>query len=308
MSYCYGPVPSRRLGFSLGIDLFPNKICSFDCVYCQLGVSGKKTLNRVSCVDLRALRKELEEITSKNFKIDYITISGCGEPTLHKNLDKIINLIKKATQNKYPVCVITNSSLLYRKDVRNELKNVNLIIPSIDAASETIFKKINRPCKHITVNKIIKGLICLRKEYKGKIWLEVMLIKNLNDNANEIRNLKRAISLIEPDRIQLNLPTRAKHQKIRLPKPSKLKALKKIFGNNTDIVNSFYSKKQTKTKAHHEKDIWNFLKRRPATIGDLKNSFNLNYSQINRHLKILLKTNKIAKLEESGYFYAANAK
>ena len=227
-NYFYGPVPSRRLGFSLGVDLLSKKTCSFNCLYCQLGPNSKKTAKRFSFSKLPKFKEGLKEIIGRNPKINYITISGSGEPTLYKGLDKIIAAIKKVTQNKYPVAVITNSSLLYKGEVRDELKKADLIVPSLDAATSKTFSKINRPCKGITLKRIVSGLIQLRKEFKGKIWLEIMLISGINDSKREIEKFKEIIDKISPDKIQLNLPVRPAGVKISLPSRSKIEDRKSV--------------------------------------------------------------------------------
>ena len=155
-NYFYGPVPSRRLGVSLGVDIIPRKTCSFDCVYCQLGPGSKRCIKRSSYIDIPVFKKELRDCVRKNPALDHITISGSGEPTLHTDLDKIISIIKKTTHRKYPVCVITNSSLLYRKKVRDELQGADLIIPSLDAARASVFRAVNKPHASITVDKVIR--------------------------------------------------------------------------------------------------------------------------------------------------------
>lgn len=238
MNYFYGPVPSRRLGFSLGVDLLNEKICSFDCIYCQVGRTVKKTIRRGSFINFEEFKKELEAIVLRECKIDYITFSGSGETTLHKGLDKIISAVKNITANKYPVCVITNSSLLYRKDVRDELRGADLVIPSLDAAKEDVFRKINRPYKNITFSKILKGIVSFRKEFKGAIWLEIMLIKGVNDSISDARNFRKIIEKINPDKVQLNLPVRPAPVKLELTALDKLEKIKKIIGFDAEILSS----------------------------------------------------------------------
>ena len=303
-NYFYGPVPSRRLGFSLGVDLFPKKTCSFDCIYCQLGISSKKTVKRFSFLKLSKFKKDLKEIISKNPKINYITISGSGEPTLHKGLDKIIATIKKITQNKYPVAVITNSSLLHRGEVRDELKEADLIVPSLDAATAKTFSKINRPLKGITLKKIVSGLIRLRKEFKGKIWLEIMLIAGINDSKREIEKFKEIIDKINPDKIQLNLPIRPAGVKISLPSRSKIERIKKALGKRSKVVVKFSLKKSgSKTYGNLKRDIFVFLKVRPATLDDLTRSLNANSNEIAKQLFLLLDQKKIKKSRLRGIKY-----
>lgn len=242
MKYFYGPVPSRRLGYSLGVDIIPKKICSFDCIYCQLGKTKKTSVKRFSYVDVKELVQELKEIIKGRPRIDYITFSGSGEPTLHKRLDKIVSAIKRTTKNKYPLCLITNSSLLYQKAVRDEIKGFDLIIPSLDAAIVSDFRKINRPHPAITLDRVIKGLIALRKGFRGKIWLEIMLVGKVNDSISEIAGLKAAISKIKPDKVQLNIPVRPPACKLSLLPLKKLKIIKKILGEKAETVTFFSDK------------------------------------------------------------------
>ncbi len=306
-SYFYGPVPSRRLGFSLGVDLLPKKTCSFNCLYCQLGLSSKKTAKRFSSLKLSKFKEDLGEIINRNPEINYITISGSGEPTLHKGLDKIIATIKKVTRNKYPVAVITNSSLLYRKGVRDELKMADLIVPSLDAASEKTFSKINRPLKGVTLKKIVSGLISLRKEFKGKIWLEIMLISGINDSKGEIEKFREIIKRINPDKIQLNLPVRPAGVKISLPRESKIEMIKKVLGKSSKVVVKFSLKgRSNRTPGNLKKDILNFLRVRPGSLEDLLNSLAASSSQVNKQLSLLLakKLIKMSRIRGIKHFIA----
>ncbi|UCD15910.1 MAG: radical SAM protein [Candidatus Omnitrophota bacterium] len=303
MSYFYGPVPSRRLGLSLGVDVVPAKVCSFDCIYCQVGVTTTKSLRRFFYVDLDKFRKELKDILRKQPKIDYITFSGSGEPTLHKNLDKIIRITKEITQSRYPVCVITNSSLLYRKDVRRELKQADLIIPSLDAASSKNFYKINRPAAGITFKKVIDGLIALRREFKGKIWLEIMLIANINDSVKEAKGFKRIIEKIAPDKVQLNLPVRPTPVKLKLPTKGKLSILAKIIDFNIEVAESFHKNRQRRFSLDAKEQIIRYLRRRPATLDDLRRSLGLDAAGVNKDLRSLVQSKKIKQYLYRGKKY-----
>jgi len=304
-NYFYGPVPSRRLGFSLGIDLFPKKTCSFNCLYCQLGPSDKKVIRRFSFIKFSKFRRDLREIIKKNPKIDYITISGSGEPTLHKDLDKIITAIKEVTQNKYPVAVITNSSLLYRKKVREELKRADLVVPSLDAATVKTFSKINRPHKAVTLKKIIYGLNQLKREFKGKIWLEIMLVAGINDSNKEARKFKEIIDKINPDKVQLNLPIRPAGVKIFLPNQKRINNIKKILGRNSKVVAKFSLKKRKRRIGGDlRRDILNFLKVRPASLEDLVKSLGVNPNWIIKQLFMLLEQKVIREcwIKRTKYF------
>lgn len=295
MGYFYGPVPSRRLGFSLGVNLTPRKFCTLDCIYCQLGKTTKKTIKRFFYVDIIELKNELKKIINNNPKIDYISLSGSGEPTLHKRLDKIIDTIKATTNNKYPVCVITNSSLLHNKEVREELKNADLIVPSLDAATPKTFSLIDRPHKQITFQKIISGLINLRKEFKGKIWLEIMLIGGVNDSLSEARKFRKLVNRIKPDKVQLNLPVRPSSVSIVLPDYELVKRISAIIGKKCEVVASFYTDYQKKISKNVQGIIVKYLNIRPATIKDLEKSLGIKEKVLAKHLEKMLKLGLIIK-------------
>ena len=306
MSYFYGPVPSRRLGLSLGVDLVPAKRCTFDCVYCQLGKTTRKTLRRFSYVDLKVLGREFKKILNLHPKIDYLTLAGSGEPTLHKDLDKIIALLKKISQNKIPVCIITNSSLLYRKEVRKELLSADLVIPSLDAVTPSLFKKLNRPCPGITVDKVISGLIALRREFKGSLWLEIMLAAGINDTEAEALKFKKAIELICPDKVQLNLPVRPSEEKTAVPEAAKVRKIQKILSSSAEIVSPFSAKKQKKLAQGLAELILEYVKRRPATLADLHDSLGAHEQELVKSISLLLEENKIKKEKFKGrIFYSA---
>jgi wyosine [tRNA(Phe)-imidazoG37] synthetase (radical SAM superfamily) len=237
---------------------------------------------------MERLKKQLKEIVSKKPRIDYISISGMGEPTLHKKLDLIIDAIKRITKNKYPVAVITNSSLLYNKEVRDELLSADLIVPSLDAATKKSFIKIDKPQKNITFEKIINGLVSLRKEFRGKIWLEIMLIGGINDSLEEAYRFKALVKKINPDKVQLNLPVRPSGVKITLPEYDRMKVIKKIIGKKAEIVSSFYKQAQRRFSQSIEQDIIKYLKVRPATLIDLTKSLGQDKAYLEKQLKVLM--------------------
>ncbi|MDD3296378.1 MAG: radical SAM protein [Candidatus Omnitrophica bacterium] len=297
MGYFYGPVPSRRLGFSLGVDLMSEKTCSFSCIYCQLGFSKKRTTRRFECVNLNSFKHEFKEILKHKKHIDYVTISGSGEPTLHKNLDKIISAIKTISHNKYQVCVITNSSLLYRRQVRQELKQADLIIPSLDSAVPATFRKINRPCKSIQFEKVLTGLTALRKEFKGKIWLEVMLLKGINDSLREAQAMQKAVNLIKPDRIHLNLPVRPPAKKVLSPSKKNIERFRKVVGDTASVP--FNRGKNIELKRFDPnlaEQILSYIARRPATVKDLASVFGCGVKKIENFLLLLLHNCRIREI------------
>jgi wyosine [tRNA(Phe)-imidazoG37] synthetase (radical SAM superfamily) len=238
MQYLYGPVRSRRLGTSLGISLTPYKTCDFDCVYCQLGRTTDLTIEKREYIKVSQIIDELKVWLESNKEIaqglEYITLSGSGEPTLNAKFGELISEIKKITPLK--VALLTNASLLFDPQVRRQVWQADLIVPSLDAVTQELFVKVDRPHPSINIEDIINGLVALRREFRGKIWLEVMLVKGVNDDIRHIRKLKEVIERINPDKIQLNSPVRttADAGVLAVGKP-KLRKIKEILGEKVEL-------------------------------------------------------------------------
>ena len=202
--HVFGPVPSRRLGRSLGVDLVPFKTCSYDCVYCQLGRTTCKTVERKEWVPLEEVVADIEQRLSA--EPDYITLSGSGEPTLFSRVGELIGRIKGMSD--VPVAVLTNGSLLWREDVRDELRDADLVVPSLDAGNEAMFQRVNRPHESISFEAMLAGLIEFRRTFRGKVWLEVLLMDGYTASEAELSELAGCVKQIGPDRVQLNTVTR----------------------------------------------------------------------------------------------------
>ena len=324
MRYIFGPVPSRRLGISLGVDLVPFKTCTFNCIYCQLGRTTNQTLKRKEYIKAQDILKELHRFLSHHqitrspdnlitHPPDYITLSGSGEPTLNSKIGEIISGIKKMTS--IPVAVLTNGSLLYRREVRGSLKKADLVIPSLDAASVKTFRKINRPGKTLKVEKIIKGLVDFKKEYRGKIWLEVMLVKGINDSKEELENLKKAIAEIKPDRVQLNTVARPPYEKFaKALNNRELERIKNLFGPPawkasglegppTEVIIDFERRALPEKMKDLKKGIVTILERRPATLKDLADGLGVHRNEVLKYLALLEKEKKIKPLSYKGKRY-----
>jgi wyosine [tRNA(Phe)-imidazoG37] synthetase (radical SAM superfamily) len=238
----YGPVPSRRLGFSLGVDLLPFKTCSMDCVYCQLGSQGRTTVRRREFVPVRTILAQIRAALAKGKPVDAITFSGSGEPTLHSGLGRIIAGIRRLTDVK--VVLLTNSSSLTGARARRDAAAADIVVPSLDAATPGVFAKINRPHAGLTVEKTINGLIAFRREFKGRIWLEIMLVKGVNDGPAHLRALKKAIARIRPDRVQLNTVVRPPAEKNARPLTrQELEAVREALGGEAEIIADFAREK-----------------------------------------------------------------
>ena len=202
-NHLFGPVPSRRLGISLGLDLVPMKTCTLNCIYCECGRTTHLTLNRREYVPFDEVKKELFHFLSHNPRPDYITFSGSGEPTLNSTIGDVIHFIKTQTFN-IPVAVLTNGTLLFQRKVRDDIKDATVVIPSLDAVTKKTFAKIVRPDPKLNIDAIISGLIQFRKEYSGQIWLEIFIVPGINDTKEELTAIKGAIAKIRPDTVQLN--------------------------------------------------------------------------------------------------------
>ena len=202
-NHLFGPVPSRRLGISLGVDLVPLKTCTLNCIYCECGRTTDLTVTRKNYVPLSEVKEELTDYFANNPRPDYITFSGSGEPTLNSNIADVLHFIRNHIHD-IPVAVLTNGTLFSIKQVREDIKDAAVVIPSLDAATGKLFRKINRPYPRLEIDTIIDGLIRFRKEYSGQIWLEIFIVPGMNDTEHELTALKQAIEKIAPDQIQLN--------------------------------------------------------------------------------------------------------
>ena len=208
MNYVFGPVPSQRLGQSLGIDPIPLKTCNWNCVYCQLGRTVPLTNERKEYVPSEEILAQVKDALAshRSDEIDWVTFVGSGEPTLHSRLGELIQGVKSITDK--PVAVITNGALLYRSEVRQELIPADAVLPSLDAGNQQLYRKLNRPWPELTFERHLEGLSAFRQEYKGKLWVEVMLIKGLNDTEETLHEIASVIATIKPDLVHLGLPTR----------------------------------------------------------------------------------------------------
>ncbi|MEO0156509.1 MAG: radical SAM protein [candidate division WOR-3 bacterium] len=292
--FIYGPVPSRRLGYSLGIDIIPFKTCPYNCIYCQLGRTTTQTIKRKKYIHKEKILAELKEILKHRAKIDFITFSGTGEPTLNTDIKDLINEIKKITD--IPIAVITNSSFLFKPEVQKSLLNADVVMPTLTTINNDTFKKIHRPTPPITVKKVIDGLVKFRKIYKGKIYLEFMLIKGFNDSKEEIMGLKDVIKRIKPDKIQLNTVVRPPNEKYaRALTLKEMRKIKKIMGRKCEIIAEFKKERNILKTTGYADLIIEYLKRRPGTQKDIGKSLGVNHNEIVKYLSDLLKAKKIKK-------------
>lgn len=305
----YGPVPSRRLGRSLGIDLLPMKTCSYDCVYCQLGPTKRTRLRRACFRQPDTVAQAVRRVLERKGQVDVLTFSGSGEPTLEKQLGETIRLLKKLFG--LPVAVITNSSLLYRRAVREEICEADLILPSMDGWTEAMFRRINRPHPGLELQKILQGLAALRREFKGQIWLEVLLVRDLNDDPEEIPGLIQWVRQINPDRVQLNTVTRPPTEAwVRAPVPERIQQIKSALGPKAEIVASFKGLVERTSLSDLEQRVLETVMRRPLSAEDLSSLFGLDQTQARQILENMAKKNSWSaeRIEGRTYYRAARTR
>jgi wyosine [tRNA(Phe)-imidazoG37] synthetase (radical SAM superfamily) len=291
---------------SLGIDIVPQKVCSLDCVYCEAGKTTCFTTERKEYVAFGKVKEELLHYFSNNSDPDYITFSGNGEPSLNIIIGDIIEFIKEKKPN-IPVAVITNGTLLNNKDVRSSIMSADLVLPSLDAATDAVFQRINRPVANLKIENHIEGLIEFSKEFKGKIWLEIFILPGYNDSENELAELKKLIIQIKADSVQLNTLDRpGTESDLRGATRAELQHIADSWNlENLIIISSTPVRKNIKSyREDIENAILETISRRPCTINDLAEILGLQANQINKYLDVLEADGKIStSKQERGIFY-----
>jgi len=304
--YLFGPVPSRRLGMSLGVDLVPKKVCSLDCVYCEVGKTTKLTLKRKEYIRFDRVKNELIQYFNNNPDPDYITFSGSGEPTLNSRIGEILQFIKQ-NHPHIPIAVLTNGTLLYDRNVREAIKGADVILPSLDAATDKAFREINRPAKDLKIDTYIQGLIDFSKEFSGKIWLEIFILPGYNDSIHELEELKKVILKINPESVQLNTLDRpGTVSDLRGATKEELQRVVDFWKlNNVEIIASAPERKKILSyRKDTETAIIETIARRPCTLDDLTKILGFHVNEINKYLDVLEADHKIETVQQGrGIFY-----
>lgn len=292
MSHLFGPVPSRRLGRSLGVDLVPRKTCPYDCVYCEVGPTTRLTLQRFP-YQAEAIMRELEDYLGQTeSQPDFITLAGSGEPTLNLDLGRIIQRLKSLTAT--PVAVLTNGALLCVPEVRLELAAADVVLPSLDTVRQETFRAINRPLPGFTLDILLKGLMAFRREYPGQIWLEVLLLKGLNDTEEELAALRRVLRELAPDKIQLNTAVRPGVEDwARALTREEMAAAAAFLGPGVDVIASANGA-ALPSPAQSDLDLVEMLARRPMTAPDLSQALGLPLPQVKDRLRRLCNAHRIS--------------
>ncbi|MBK5935364.1 radical SAM protein [Halorhodospira halophila] len=307
--YLFGPVPSRRLGMSLGVDLVPHKVCSFNCVYCECGRTTRLTVARDAYVPLEAVTAELEHYLAHHRPPDFFTFSGAGEPTLNSHLDEVLAFIRERAP-KARTAVITNASLIDDPQVRAELAAADVVMPSLDAATERTFRRMDRPSPRVRLQPLLDGLVAFRDAFPGAIWLEVVILPGYNDHPEDLAALREALVRIRADRIQLNTLDRPGTQANLQPAPrEQLERIASEWGlGNVHVVGAA---PPPATEAGYRSDggsntVLATLARRPCTADDLAHLLGLPTDEVTARLATLEAEGQItAVVQERGVFYQA---
>lgn len=308
MKYVFGPVHSRRLGLSLGIDPVQDKTCTLDCVYCQLGATSRKTLKRSVYVRTEDILDEIRAVIDSGQTFDYITFSGTGEPTLNKELGSMISGIKAISE--VPVVVITNSTLLHLEEVRRDLMLADLVIPSVDAVSQQAFERLNRPHPDIDLARMLNGLVTFSRTYTGRLWLEVMLVRGVNDNPEELQALADFIKGITCEKIQINTVTRPPSESgCSAVSEQVLNHARQLFGPRSEIIGSSSQANSPSGDSAPAVRIQALIRSHPCTLEQICTTLGLDRAQAKAALQELTCRHDAEQTRHDGQiFYRASGR
>jgi wyosine [tRNA(Phe)-imidazoG37] synthetase (radical SAM superfamily) len=296
--HVYGPVPSRRLGRSLGVDLVPFKTCTYDCLYCQLGRTTRKTLQRREYLPVDALLQDVKAALARDPPADYLCLAGSGEPTLHSRIGEVIHGIKGLTH--IPVAVLTNGALLWDRQVRRSLLEADLVLPSLDAGDPASFRYVNRPHPDLSFDQILEGLLAFRREYSGPVWLEVFLIAGATGTVLAADRIADQVRRLRPDRVQLNTVTRPPAEEYIFPVPDcLLKSIRPLFGPKTEVIASFAKGGDATVRGASARRVLDLLARRPCTLDDIAAGLGAHRMEVAKQLDALHRAGRV-RIEHAG--------
>jgi wyosine [tRNA(Phe)-imidazoG37] synthetase (radical SAM superfamily) len=299
--YIFGPVPSRRFGRSLGIDLTPFKTCSFNCVFCQLGQTTNQTIARSEYYPLNEIISELKDWLHSGETADYITLSGSGEPTLHTGFGEILKFIRESS--KIPTVVLTNGTLLDRPEVREAACLADIIKVSLSAWDQSSYEWINRPHPELRFKQLVEGQKALRDQFQGVLWMEVFLINEMNSMPAAVEKIAGIASEIRPDRIHLNTSVRPPAEDFAAAVPNeRLASLAGYFHPPAVVIADFKGEPAAGTFSN-EDAIYAMLKRRPCTADDIAATFGLHINEVLKHLGNLLQKKRVRVIRKSHAVY-----
>ena len=292
--HIFGPVLSRRLGRSLGVDIMPFKTCTYDCVYCEQGRTTNHTACRKEYVSTADVLAELKEFLASHPAPDYITLSGAGEPTLHARLGDIVQGVKKLT--RVPLAVITNGSLLWEPTVRDALHDADLVLPSLDAGNARLFEYVDRPISCISFERMLGGLLRFRESFHNAIWLEVLLLAGVTSGESEVREIADWVRRIRPDRVQLNTVVRPPAESFALPVPrEQLELLATLFDPRAEIIADYSGPSQEIKLSPNAARVLELIERRPCSLQEIAATLGLRRIETAKLVARLVNQNKIGE-------------
>ena len=294
------------MGLSLGVDPLLPKICSFDCLYCEVGPTTEHTLERRAYRPTSEIKEALrQKLSEPNFHFEVLTFAGSGEPTLHKEFGALVTFARSLTDR--PLCLLTNSSLLWRHDVREEVKPIDIVLPSLDAAREETFRRLNRPVKGLTVERLVEGLALLREEMEGEMWLEIMFVAGVNDTEEEVEALAQAVAQIRPHRVQLNTverpPAYGEAQAVPL---SRLKELAQFFTPPAEVITREALKARTPGRPVSAEEVLALLEHRPCPSEEIAQALGYDFRELLALLEEMVKAGQLkTRVYKRRVFYHA---
>lgn len=301
----FGPIPSRRLGLSLGIDLLPYKTCSMDCVYCECGATTNLTCERREYFPTSQVIQELEEVLAKHQKIDYVTFSGVGEPTLHSGIGTIIRHIREA-HPELKICLLTNASLLNDEQLVKEIAPVDLIVPSMDGSNDEELYRINRQAAGITLERVVEGIINFKRHSRAAVWLEIFILPGVNDSMESAERFRALAARIMPDKVQLNTLDRpGLYDWVQPEDDAVLDQIAGVIGRSVPVEKIARHARRVENENHEELDVGQYnelilktLRSRPCTAEDISVTVGIEADRIAPHLRRMERAGLI--VSESG--------
>lgn len=302
--YLFGPVPSRRFGRSLGVDLTPYKTCSFDCIFCQLGRTPKKTIVRKEYVPTDDVLSELDTWLKTDGQADYITLSGSGEPTLHSEFGRIFDFVH--SNSDIPTVLLTNGTMLSRPEVREAAARSDVVKVSLSAWDADSYEWVNRPHSHLNFEQQVQGQMDFRAMFHGKLYMEVFLLKGINGMEKDVRKIAEIAKKIRPDRIQLNTAVRPPAEEFAAPlSREQMESFTGLFDPKAEVIAEFSTAGLKDIKANEE-TVLAMLKRRPCTAEQIGEVFSMHLNEVSKYLGKLMRTEKIqAERRNKDVYYAA---
>jgi wyosine [tRNA(Phe)-imidazoG37] synthetase (radical SAM superfamily) len=302
--YVYGPVPSRRLGRSLGIDLVPFKTCTYDCIYCQLGRTTHLTLERKAYVPAETLVAECRLTLDTRKRPDIVSLAGSGEPTLNSTIGEVIHGIKKMTD--VPVAVLTNGALLWQEDVQDALMAADVVLPSLDAGQHRLFQQVNRPHPALSFEQMVGGLVDFTHRFAGEVWLEVFLLAGLTGTRPEVEKIAALVKRIQPARVQLNTVCRPPAETIAATvSRDRMGVLAGLFHCPVDIISRDTRRGSSAAPMDNirKADIIAMLGRRPCTADDVARGLGIHINEALKHLEALVTDNRLDTVVKDGELF-----